>query len=311
MKLDRTLFFWAVNRPSECEVLDELGVPLNILVSAGLFWRGIRFAKRIPKPNNLNLIMVDSGAQQFTKFKGYPYTNRAYYYAACKWGLGEGDFLVALDYPLTLIFRFKSDPDKNDITLVGHRDGFSHTPEYWIRKTVENAVELVGIHEDLGWGRFNIMLPVQGLPLRLYELCLDLYKEHGLSDWPYWGAGSVCDVPNPNHVFRVITLLRKRLGQDKWIHAWGPSVTAMKLVAKHPGLLDSWDSSMWNPLRAGRDHEMLMARPVALRTWNGRGFIERRGVRIDRRAALAYNSKEWLKFLKWLERIQKGQMTLT
>ena len=108
-------------------------------------------------------------------------------------------------------------------------------------------------------------------------------------------------------------MVRKRLGDDKYIHAWGPSVTAIKLIARCPGLLNSWDSSMWYPIRAMRS-EILGVMPFAFRKWDGRRFVPIKGKRLEgitREEALEFNAKEWLKFLEWLDALMRKQRKIT
>jgi len=286
-------------------VLDQLGIDANVLVSAGHRWGGLRFSKSVPRPRRTRLLFIDSGAQQFSRFRDYPYTTRAYFLACLRW---RADLAATLDYPLDMIFRFRV--RDGDAEILGHRPGFNHTPSYWIRRTVENAVDMLALWE--AWGRPMKPLPViaiQGLAVDHFLECLDQLLEHVGPKWPYWGIGSLCMSPSSLHIYNVVRAVRRRL-PNSCIHVWGPDVRAIWSIAL---LIDSWDSSMWVPLRENRSG-LTCCVPIRYRIWDPkrRRFIEVRGsYEPGRRFEYALMcAREWLRFLRDLETYVKVQRRL-
>jgi len=219
-------FFWAVTCRYDVRGLEVLGSSVDVLVSAGILWRGRKFSR----PNWLrrkyiNRVFLDSGAQQFcTKFKDYPFTIRQYVDLVKSL---KPTYAATLDYPL-------------DITVVYHKaDRRDH-----IHRTVENAVRL------LDYDLPNLVLVIQGLEKYDFNYCLDLYQDYGLLDWKYWGIGSLCMAKNIDLMVQVCRLVRRRLGNDKWIHVFGPSVLSWSRIRPY---VDSIDTSTWQRIRANRN----------------------------------------------------------
>jgi len=67
-------------------------------------------------------------------------------------------------------------------------------------------------------------------------------------EWPMWAIGSVCLDRSPKHILEVCKTIRRILGPDKHLHAFGPSVDGMRKIYN---VVDSVDSSMWLPPLGG------------------------------------------------------------
>jgi hypothetical protein len=210
-------------------VATESGIrPLNWLLSAGRYWRGGRFAHSEDFSLARSLggqVFLDSGAQQFfSKFRDrYPYTPAQYLEFAIN-SVGA-DLIATLDLPLDILV-----PRGMPIT-----EG--------IRKTVELGIEVVAHAEKLGV--LDRIVPVlQGFddPSQWLE-SLDLYKEHGVTPQRFrlWGVGSICMMKSPRMVEKVLSAVRKALGNAK-IHVFGISMNALRRVF---ALIDSYDTSAW------------------------------------------------------------------
>jgi hypothetical protein len=207
----------------------ESGVrPLNWLLSAGRYWRSGRFVHSEDFRMARSLggqVFLDSGAQQFfSKFRDrYPYTPAQYIEFALN-SVGA-DLVATLDLPLDILV-----PRGMSIT-----EG--------IRKTVELGVEVVTHAEKLGV--LDRAVPVlQGFddPSQWLE-SLDLYKEHGVAPQRFriWGVGSICMMRSPLMVERVLSAVRRALGDVK-MHVFGISMNALRRV--YP-LISSYDTSAW------------------------------------------------------------------
>jgi len=202
---------------------------LNWLLSAGRYWRGGKFihSEDFEMARSLGgLVFLDSGAQQFyAKFKGneYPYTPAQYLDFALS-SVGA-DLVATLDLPLDILV-----PRGMSIA-----EG--------IRKTVELGVEVVAHAENLGI--LNRIVPVlQGFddPSQWLE-SLDLYREHGITPQKFrlWGVGSICMMRSPRAVERVLSAVRRALG-DAEMHVFGISMNALRRV--YP-LISNYDTSAW------------------------------------------------------------------
>lgn len=205
----------------------ESGIwPLNWLLSAGRYWSsGFRRDKDFEVARSLGgLLFLDSGAQQFyARFKDrYPYTPAQYLEFAVNVG---ADLIATLDLPLDILV-----PRGMPI-----REG--------IKKTVELGVEVVSLAERLGVVE-RVVPVLQGFddPSQWLE-SLDLYREHGVTPQRFrlWGVGSICMMRSPKAVERVLTAVRRALG-DAGMHVFGISMNALRRVFP---LIDSYDSSAW------------------------------------------------------------------
>jgi len=212
------------------KVAYESGIrPLNWLLSAGRYWSNGRFkwSEDFRLARLLGgQVFLDSGAQQFfSKFKGneYPYTPAQYLDFALN-SVGA-DLVATLDLPLDILV-----PRGMSIA-----EG--------IRKTVELGVEVATHAEKLGV--LNRIVPVvQGFddPSQWLE-SLDLYKQHGITPQRFrlWGVGSICMMRSPRAVERVLSAVRRALGNAK-IHVFGISMNALRRVFH---LIDSYDTAAW------------------------------------------------------------------
>ncbi|MFZ8811990.1 MAG: DUF7221 family queuine tRNA-ribosyltransferase-like protein [Pyrobaculum sp.] len=202
--------------------------PLNWLLSAGRYWSGggFKHSEDFRLARSLGgLVFLDSGAQQFyAKFRNqYPYTPAQYLEFAIS--TVKADFIATLDLPLDIL------APRGMSVAEG------------IKKTVELGVEVVAHAEKLGV--LNRVVPVlQGFdsPVQWLE-SLDLYKEHGVAPQRFrlWGVGSICMMRSPKAVERVLSAVRKALG-DVGIHVFGISMNALRRVFR---LIDSYDTSAW------------------------------------------------------------------
>jgi hypothetical protein len=115
--------------------------------------------------------------------------------------------------------------------------------EEGIRKTVELGVEVAASAEGLGV--LDRVVPVlQGYDDQSQWLeSLDLYKEYGVTTQRFrlWGVGSICMARSPRVVEKVLSAVRKVLGNAK-MHVFGISMSALRRV--YP-LIDSYDTSAW------------------------------------------------------------------
>jgi len=210
-------------------VAAESGIrPLNWLLSAGRYWNGGRFRHsedfRLARSLGGSLFL-DSGAQQFyAKFRDrYPYAQAQYLDFALS--AVKADLIATLDLPLDILV-----PRGMSIA-----EG--------VRKTVELGVEVVAHAENLGI--LNRIVPVlQGFddPSQWLE-SLDLYREHGIAPQRFrlWGVGSICMMRSPRAVERVLSAVRRALG-DAEMHVFGISMNALRRV--YP-LINSYDTSAW------------------------------------------------------------------
>jgi len=202
--------------------------PLNWLLSAGRYWSGggFKHSEDFRLACSLGgLVFLDSGAQQFyAKFRNqYPYTPAQYLEFAV--GIVKADFIATLDLPLDIL------APRGMSVAEG------------IKKTVELGVEVAARAEELGV--LDRVVPVlQGFdnPSQWLE-SLDLYKEHGVAPQRFrlWGVGSICMMRSPKAVERVLSAVRKALG-DVGIHVFGISMNALRRVFR---LIDSYDTSAW------------------------------------------------------------------
>jgi len=275
------IFFWVIRDGTEAKALDRLGIPLNVMVSAGHFYRN-RFTIRIPRPKNTVCLFIDSGAQQFSRFPSYPYSTKTYYL----WCISQkANLCASLDVPLDLAIP---------LWKWNYRD--------CLKVTVENAVEIVECYEK--WEKEPKPIPllvIQGWEIEWFEECMDLYDEFGLlKKWAFWGVGSVCMMRSPKKVYEVCKTIRRRLGTDKWIHAFGVSVKDMKLLSRKEQI-DAIDSAIWRPIKVIRGKYTKLVPPIV------REFKDGKLVESDKRAYfdfpskedfLFYNAAEWFKFLK-------------
>ena len=208
----------------------ESGVrPLNWLLSAGRYWRGGKFihSEDFEMARSLGgVVFLDSGAQQFyAKFKGneYPYAPAQYLDFALS--AVKADLIATLDLPLDILVP-------RGLTV---KEG--------VKKTVELGVEVVAHAEKLGTlGRIVPVLQGFDDPSQWLE-SLDLYKEHGVTPQKLrlWGVGSICMMRSPRMVERVLSTVRKALGNAK-IHVFGISMNALRRVFH---LIDSYDTAVW------------------------------------------------------------------
>jgi hypothetical protein len=207
----------------------ESGVrPLSWLLSAGRYWRGGKFIRSedFKMARSLGgLVFLDSGAQQFfSKFRDrYPYTPAQYLDFALS--SAGADLVATLDLPLDILV-----PRGMPIA-----EG--------IRKTVELGVEVVAHAEKLGvLGRVVPVLQGFDDPSQWLE-SLDLYKEHGVAPQRFrlWGVGSICMMKSPRMVEKVLSAVRRALGEAK-MHVFGISMNALRRV--YP-LINSYDTSAW------------------------------------------------------------------
>jgi hypothetical protein len=207
----------------------ESGIrPLNWLLSAGRYWGGgrFRYSEDFKTARSMGgLVFLDSGAQQFfSKFRdSYPYTPTQYLEFAV--GTVKADFVATLDLPLDILAP----------RGLSIKEG--------IKKTVELGVEVVALAEKLGvLGRVVPVLQGFDDPSQWLE-SLDLYKQHGITPQRFklWGVGSICMMRSPKLVERVLSAVRKALGDAK-MHVFGISLNALRRV--YP-LIDSYDTSAW------------------------------------------------------------------
>jgi hypothetical protein len=202
--------------------------PLNWLLSAGRYWSGggFKHSEDFRLACSLGgLVFLDSGAQQFyAKFRNqYPYTPAQYLEFAIS--TVKADFIATLDLPLDIL------APRGMSVAEG------------IKKTVELGVEVAARAEELGV--LDRVVPVlQGFddPSQWLE-SLDLYKEHGVTPQRFrlWGVGSICMMRSPKAVEKVLSAVRKALG-DVGIHVFGISMNALRRVFH---LIDSYDTSAW------------------------------------------------------------------
>jgi hypothetical protein len=202
--------------------------PLNWLLSAGRYWGGGRFrhSEDFKTARSLGgLVFLDSGAQQFyARFKDrYPYTPVQYLDFAVN--IVGADLIATLDLPLDIL------APRGMPVAEG------------IKKTVELGVETVALAEKLDV--LNRIVPVlQGYddPSQWLE-SLDLYKEHGVTPQRFklWGVGSICMMRSPRTVERVLSAVRRALGNVD-MHVFGISMNALRRVFP---LIDSYDTSAW------------------------------------------------------------------
>jgi hypothetical protein len=221
--------FYLAGADVALRVAVESGVrPLNWLLSAGRYWRNGRFVHSEDFKMARSLggqVFLDSGAQQFfSKFRDrYPYTPAQYLDFAIN-SVGA-DLIATLDLPLDILVP------RGMPTAEG------------IRKTVELGVEVVAHAEKLGV--LDRIVPVlQGFDDSSQWLeSLDLYKQHGVTPQRFrlWGVGSICMMRSPRMVEKVLTAVRKALGDVK-MHVFGISMNALRRV--YP-LISSYDTSAW------------------------------------------------------------------
>jgi hypothetical protein len=171
------------------------------------------------------LVFLDSGAQQFfSKFRdSYPCTPAQYPDFALS-SVGA-DYIATLDLPLDILAP----------RGVPIAEG--------IKKTVELGVEVAAHAEKLGaLGRVVPVLQGFDDPSQWQE-SLDLYKEHGVAPQKFrlWGVGSICMMRSPQMAERVLSAVRRALG-DSDIHVFGISMNALRRV--YP-LISSYDTSAW------------------------------------------------------------------
>ena len=207
----RLELFLAVINSRDLRVLEQLGRKLNILVSAGHFCDGyrLRFPSIKFRRPWVKFLMVDSGAQQFSKFTEYPYTTEYYVYF-CNYV--RADLAVSLDYPIDMFEWRGLEYDYRDL----------------LRKTVENAIELYEFWEN-DVLKATPVLVIQGLEDEWFEECIDLYDEVGLlKKHKYWGIGSLCmsQYARAKKIIRVARMVRRRLGPDAHIHVFGPDMSS-------------------------------------------------------------------------------------
>jgi hypothetical protein len=223
-----TLYLAGADRALQVAVQSGIR-PLNWLLSAGRYWNGGRFrhSEDFKMARSLGgLLFLDSGAQQFyAKFKGgeYPYTPAQYLDFAVN--VVGADLIATLDLPLDIL-------TPRGLPVA---EG--------IRKTVEYGVEVAALAEKLGV--LEKIVPVlQGFddPSQWLE-SLDLYKQHGVTPQRFklWGVGSICMMRSPKLVERVLSAVRKALGDAK-MHVFGISLNALRRVFP---LIDSYDTSAW------------------------------------------------------------------
>jgi len=202
--------------------------PLNWLLSAGRYWNGGKFkqSEDFKMARSLGgLLFLDSGAQQFfSKFRDrYPYTPAQYLDFAVN-AVGA-DLIATLDLPLDIL-------TPRGLPVA---EG--------IRKTVEYGVEVAALAEKLGvLGRVVPVLQGFDDPSQWLE-SLDLYKQHGITPQRFklWGVGSICMMRSPRAVERVLSAVRRALGDAK-MHVFGISLNALRRVFP---LIDSYDTSAW------------------------------------------------------------------
>jgi len=208
----------------------------DVLVSAGLFWNGVKLPRR-RRPGDMSrkvgTVLVDSGAQQFShRFMRYPYGTE--YYA--EWGDWMGAGLIAsLDVPLD-VFEWK-------------RVRYDHRRLLDI--TVCNAVRLYELWRDGGL-RATPLLVIQGLRNEWFVECMDMYADAGLlRRHDHWAIGSLCfsRFAGPRKIRWVTATVRRRLGRRAWLHVFGPDMSSWGALV---GLVDSIDTSIWRTPRARR-----------------------------------------------------------
>ncbi len=222
-----TLYLAGADRALQVAVQSGIR-PLNWLLSAGRYWSGGKFkqSEDFKMARSLSgLLFLDSGAQQFfSKFRDrYPYTPARYLDFAVN--VVKADLIATLDLPLDIL-------TPRGLPVA---EG--------IRKTVEYGVEVVSLAEKLGvLGRVVPVLQGFDDPSQWLE-SLDLYKQHGITPQKFglWGVGSICMMRSPKLVERVLSAVRKALGNAK-IHVFGISLNALRRV--YP-LIDSYDTSAW------------------------------------------------------------------
>jgi hypothetical protein len=202
--------------------------PLNWLLSAGRYWSGNRFrySEDFRLARSLGgFVFLDSGAQQFyAKFRDrYPYTSAQYLEFAVD--AVKADLIATLDLPLDIL------APRGMSVAEG------------IKKTVELGVEVAALAEK--HGVLDRVVPVlQGLddPSQWLE-SLDLYKGHGITPQKFslWGIGSICLMRSPKLVEKILSAVKKALGNAK-MHVFGISMNSLRRVFH---LVDSYDTSAW------------------------------------------------------------------
>jgi len=221
----RLELFFAVDGTRDLRVLGKLDRRVNALLSAGHFWNG-RFL-RLPrvrfKPPYVRELMVDSGAQQFSRFTDYPYSTEHYIHF-CNYV--RADYAVSLDYPIDMFEWRNLNYDYREL----------------LEKTVENGVRLHELWKE-GELKAKPVLAIQGLENHWFLECLDMYGEYGLLGHRWWGVGSLCMslYARADKIAKVARLVRRRLGREAHIHVFGPDMDSWERIA---GVVDSVDTSM-------------------------------------------------------------------
>ena len=218
--------YWA-GRPPATRVLGELWGRVPLLLSAGLYWSsgGFNLAAASAAAAVASELFVDSGAQQFyRRFRGaeYPYGPREYLGFAAALG---ADYAATLDLPLDILVPRGS---------LGVWEG--------VRRTVEYGVGVYAAWEDMGLEDLVIVPVLQGYddPAQWLE-CLDQYREHGVES-RVWGVGSLCMTRSPRLALRVLSALRRRLGDSALLHVFGLGLGVLRSVF---WLIDSFDTAAW------------------------------------------------------------------
>ncbi len=218
-------FYWGIAAWRDRSVMKEFRIP-NIFISvvniSRFPLRTLDFAERV---------FVDSGGFQFfTRFNEYPYSPGSYLELIAK----DGDIVThfaSMDYPC--------EPE-----LLEKRNA---TIEQNIRRTVELAVEMDEIINRVYPFLKEKFVPViQGWRLDDYMRCIELYEDVGITaDYNYFGIGSVCRRNSEKEVARIVSAIRKRLGGDVKLHAFGTKISNLR-VRKFVHSVYSADTSAWN-----------------------------------------------------------------
>lgn len=192
---------------------------INIMISAGHYWKKHKFKMPIVYESFSNLFIDSGGFQLIGKFGEYPFTTDDYVSFVNKI---SPDYCATLDYPCDGLDR-----------IMPH---IKLTNKERIERTVNNSISILDHDVDA-----KVIPVIQGYSLDEYQYCLDRLKEQGLMRGRM-AVGSVCIRKRKQEVKDILRLIRKCTSAK--LHVFG-----LNMVFLHDDeirtLVDSFDTFAW------------------------------------------------------------------